>query len=130
MLRDEIRIDFVVGDAIQGAVVGMGIYPPQTGIPHVCDPRTETVSQQPEKTKHHIRVGSRIRHDFSWVQLRLLFQYDSEQDEAVTKRAGNHDTIQAGELIRDEIVISHAAAHAKIFGIRTGMNGSDGDDEP
>jgi hypothetical protein len=27
---------------------------------------------------------------------RLLFQHDGEQDQAITKRAGDHDAVQAG----------------------------------
>src|ERR1017187_6598253 len=106
MLRDKIRVDFVPGNAIQRAVVGMGIDPPKTGITHIRDPRAETVSQQPEKTKHNIRVGPGVGHDFSWVQLLWLVQQKGGQDQATTKRAGKNDPVQAGELILDEIVIT------------------------
>ena len=40
MLRDEIRIDFVVGNSIQRAVVGMGIDRRKARIPHIRDPRS------------------------------------------------------------------------------------------
>ena len=59
----------------------------------------------------------------------LLFENHSQEEEAVSQRAGDHDGVQAGELVGNEIVVGDAVFVAKVLGIGASMERADRNDE-
>ena len=49
--------------------------------------------------------------------------------QAVAQRAGNYYAVESRELIGDEIVIRDSVPHAEVFGIGSGVDGSNRDHE-
>ena len=68
-----------------------------------------------EDAEDRVRVSAGVGHDFSWLQLGLLFQHDRQQDQTVAQRARHGDAVQAGELIGDEVVERDPALLAIVF---------------
>jgi hypothetical protein len=49
-------------------------------------------------------IGGDVGHEFHRLQLGLLFEEEGEQHQAVAQGAGNHDAVQAAELVGQQIV--------------------------
>jgi hypothetical protein len=100
---DSVEVDGLACHAVKRAVVGPGIDPPEAGTADVGEPRTEAVAEQAEETEHHIRVGPGVGHDLRGLQRCVLFERAREQHQAVAQGVRDGDTVQAGELIGDEL---------------------------
>ena len=126
---DQICIHAMPCHTIQAAIIGSRIDAPVAGTPNIGDSRTEPVAEQPEQTEDHIGVGSGVGHDLGRMQFRLLFQNHREQKQAVPYSAGDHNRIQTGELVRNQVVVSHAVFITKILGVRSGIESANGNNK-
>jgi hypothetical protein len=116
VFADQREIDGAFAEAVERAVIGLPVNPPQPGITEVSEPRAELVAKQPEQTKHRIGIGGGVGHEFHWLQLGFLFEEKGEQHQAVPQGAGNHDAVQAAELVGQQIVPSHPSRLTEYFG--------------
>src|SRR4051795_734707 len=124
VISNQPRIDGTFAEAVEGAVIGFPVDPPQLGVTQVGQPWTELVAKQPEQAKHGIGIGRGVGHEFHRLQLGFLFEQKGEQHQAVTQRAWNHDAIQAAELVGQQIVPGYATGLAEIFWVRSGVDGT------
>lgn len=127
--NNPVQIDPVAGGVVEHSIIGCGIHAPKAGAADVRQTRTEPVTQKPEQSEHHIRICSGVGHNPRGLEFRLLLQHGGQQDQTVTQSSRHRDGVQAGELIRHQIVVSHSPPLAEIFGIGSGMHGSDGHGE-
>ena len=86
--------------AIQDPIVGRGIETPEAGFSDVRQPGAELVAQQPEQAEDHVTDPSRVGHDLHRAQLRLVLQQAIEDEHRIAQRAGDDDSVEAGELVR------------------------------
>ena len=89
---------------------------------NVGQPRAETVAKQPEQPEDNITVSARVSHDLRRLQLGLLLQDHRQQNQAVAQSAGQGDGVQAGELVGDQIVVSHSPPGTKVLGVVSGVD--------
>ena len=122
--RISAQIDGAFADAVERAVVGFPVDPPQPGVAEVGQARAELVAEQPEQAKHRIGVRGGVGHEFDRLQFGLLFEEKGEQHQAVAQGAGNDDAVQAAELVGQQVVPGHAAGLAEILRVRPGMDGA------
>ena len=103
---DQREIDGVFAEAVERAVIGLPVNPPQPGITEVSQPRAELVAKQPEQTKYCIRIGGGVGHEFHRLQLGFMLEEKGKQHKAVAQGCGSHDAVQAAELVGQQIVPS------------------------
>ena len=126
VLTDQPEIDRAFAKAVERAIIGLPVDPPQPGVTQIGQPRAELVAQQPEQAEHRIGIRGGVGHEFHRLQFGFLFKKKGEQHQAVTQCSGNHDAIQAAELVRQQIVPGHTPGLTEIFRIGSGMDGARG----
>lgn len=97
------------------------IDPPIASAPDIGDPRTKTIAQQPEQTENDVGVCAGVGHDLGGLKFRLLFQHHGQQVQTVSQGPRNDDSVQPGELIRDEIIVGDASLEAEVFRVWPGV---------
>jgi hypothetical protein len=55
------------GEAVEVAIIGVCVDPPEARAGDVGQPWAKTVAQQPEQPKDHITVGAGVGHDLGGV---------------------------------------------------------------
>ena len=118
------EIDGAFAEAVERAVIGFPVDPPEPGVAEVGQAWAELVAKQPEQAEHRVGIGGGVGHEFDRLQLGLLFEEKGEQHQAVAQGAGDHDAVQAAELVGQQIVPGHAAGLAEILRVRPGMDGA------
>jgi len=76
------------------------------------------------------RCTLRIRHDLDWTKFCWLLENDSQQHKTVSQSSWHNYGVQAGELIRNEVVMSNATLIGEILWIWACVDSPDRDDEP
>jgi hypothetical protein len=111
-------------------VIGAGIEAPELRFPNISQAWTKLVAQQPKQAKHHITDTGRICHDLHRPQLCLVFQEAIEDIHGITQGPRDDNGMEAGELVRREVVIRHATIRIEILAVGTGIDRADRDHEP
>ena len=124
IVSDQCEVDGAFAKAVERAVIGFAIDPPQLDVAEVGQARAELIAEQPEDAEYRIGVCSGVGHEFGRLQLGFLFEEQREQHQAVAQGAGDHDAVEAAELVGHQIVPSHAARLAEILRVRPGMDGA------
>ena len=124
VFADQREIDGAFAKAVERAVIGFPVNPPQLGVAEVGQARTELVAKQPEEIEHGIGIRCCVGHEFDRLQLGFRLEEKGEQHQAVAQGAGNHNAVQAAELVGQQIVPGHAARLAEILRVWPGMDGT------
>src|ERR1700730_5698111 len=117
MIRDEIAIDAITCQAVQGSIIRFGIHAPQTHTSNIRDSGTKLIPQQPEQSKDQVGGSCSISHNLKWIETRLLFEQSFENIEGVPHRSWNNDSVETAELIAGEVIIGNTLSNAKILTI-------------
>ncbi|CCF70621.1 hypothetical protein XAPC_4358 [Xanthomonas citri pv. punicae str. LMG 859] len=123
MRRDAVEVHTLPGERVELAIVSVGIDTPEACAADIGQARAEAVVGEPEQAKHQIAVRTGVGHDLCRLQLGLLLQHDSQQDQAVAQRAGHGDRVQPGTLIGQQVVPGDATPAIEVFRVRRGVDG-------
>jgi hypothetical protein len=118
------------GNGIQTPIIGRRIHPPKAGFADIGQPGAELVAEEPKQAEDDITDPGGIRHDFDRLELGLVFEEAIQDGHRIAERAWDDDRMEAGELVRGEVVIGHAAMRVEIVAMGPGIDRADRDDEP
>ena len=93
MVLNQVKVDPMAGQAIQGAIVGLRVTTPKACFSDVGQTRTELITQQPETSEHEVRVGGRVRHDLHRVEGGLLLEQTFQNVYGVSDGSRNDNAV-------------------------------------
>jgi hypothetical protein len=83
MSSGQIKVHALPRNTVELTIIGSGINTLKSRPTYIGESRTESIAEQPEQSKHDVRVSARVGHDLGWLQLSLLFKYDGEQHQTI-----------------------------------------------
>ncbi len=129
VLDDELYVNALGGQLVEGAIVGLAIHAPEPRPADVGQTRAELVAQEMKDAEDRVGVGPGVGHDLGRLQLGLLLQHHGKQREAVAQGAGHGDAVEPGELVRDQVVERGPTLLTEVARVRPRMDRADGHHE-
>jgi hypothetical protein len=86
--------------------------------------------QQPEEPEDDVGIACRVGHELPRLQFGLVLKQTIQDVRRIVERAGDHDAMEAGELIAGKIVVGDPTLHMEIFAVVTSVEGAHGNHEP
>src|SRR4051812_23255651 len=114
---DELDIDAMAREAVEYAVVGGSVDAPEAGVADIGKPWAELVAQEPKQSEHRVCISCGVGHDFGGIEVGLLLEQQSQDEQAVAQDTRHHDGVQPGELVGDEVVVVMPRPAPKYFGL-------------